>query len=64
VRDVAAGEVARLRGCRLPDADGRGGGNRAIDIVASDAPVAAGALDARGVDVVLEQGAANGGAEA
>jgi hypothetical protein len=56
VRDVAAGEVARLGGSGLADADSRGGSNGTVDIVACDAAVAARALDAGWVDVVLEKG--------
>ena len=60
VRDVVRRELARLRRRRLADADHGRLGNAAIDILARDAAIAAGAGDARRVDPVLLERPADG----
>ena len=61
VRNVLRRELPRLRGRRLADADDGRAGNRAVDVLARHAAVAARALDARRVDAMLQAGAADGG---
>src|SRR4030095_4241543 len=61
VRDVAAGEVPRLGSCGLTDAYRRCRSHGTVDMLARDAPVPTGALDARRIDVVLHQRTTDGG---
>lgn len=63
MRNIAAGEVPRLRGRGLADADGGCGYDGAIDVITGYAAVAARSLDAGRIDVVLEQRAFDGWAE-
>ena len=64
VRDVLRGELPRLSGRRLANADDRCIGNGAVDVLAGDAAIAPGPADPRRVDAVLQTGAAHGGREA
>jgi hypothetical protein len=57
--NVLRRELPRLRRRRFTDAHRRRFGDTAVNVLAGDAPIAARALDAGGIDSVLLERAAN-----